>query len=137
MDTMPDINKNVQIAAPIESIWAALTDPASIEGWMGYDSAVQVNLWEGGRCQFFGGSTTGIFTRIEEPGLLEYTWRQEEWDKDWADSMVHWELAAVGDGTLVSLTHSEFPNAEERDSHDEGWDIYFLGPMKEWLEQNV
>jgi hypothetical protein len=28
------------------------------------------------------------------------------------------------------------PNKEERDGHDEGWDIYFLKPMKEWLESN-
>jgi hypothetical protein len=49
---------------------------------------------------------------------------------------VRWELsAALGDkGTLVHLTHSQFPNAEERDGHDEGWDDYFLGPMKEWVE---
>jgi hypothetical protein len=37
-------------------------------------------------------------------------------------------------GTKVALTHSTFPNQHERDSHDEGWDVYFLGPMKEWLE---
>jgi hypothetical protein len=37
----------------------------------------------------------------------------------------------------VRLTHDKFPNTEERDSHDEGWDVYWLKPMKEWLEANV
>jgi len=32
---MSDIVKNVKIAAPIEKVWAALTDPAAIGGWMG------------------------------------------------------------------------------------------------------
>ena len=56
------------------------------------------------------------------------------WKKEWADSVVRWELKAKGDSTGVRLTHSKFPNKEERDGHDEGWDMYWLGPMKAWLE---
>jgi len=134
---MSDIEKNIQIAAPIEKVWAALTDPTAIRGWMGEDSTVEVDLKVGGRYRLFEGNTTGVFKQIEKPNTLEYTWRQGEWDKAWPDSLVHWELsAAPGDkGTLVHLTHSQFPNTQERDGHDEGWDDYFLGPMKEWLER--
>ena len=131
---MADIEKNVQIAAPIEKVWAALTDPVSIRGWMGEDSAVEVDLKVGGRYRLFGGDTTGAFTVIERPHTLEYTWRQGEWKKAWPDSVVHWELKTAGQGTQVRLAHSKFPNQEERDGHDTGWDDYFLGPMKEWLE---
>ncbi len=38
-------------------------------------------------------------------------------------------------GTRVHLTHDRFPNVDERDSHDEGWDVYWLSPMKDWLEE--
>src|SRR6266568_2764503 len=133
-DAMSDIEKNAQIAAPIEKVWAALTDPTSIRGWMGEDSTVDVDLRVGGHYRFFGGDTIGALTQVEKPHILEYTWRQEEWHGEWPDSIVRWELRPVGQGTQVSLTHSKFPNDEERDGHDEGWDMYFLGPMKNWLE---
>ena len=131
---MPDIEKNVTIAAPIEKVWAALTDPAAIAGWMG--GAVKVELKKGGRYKFFGGETTGVFTAIKKPETLEYTWRQNEWKKEWPDSVVRWELKAAKGGTRVHLTHKAFPNKEERDGHDEGWDSYWLAPMKAWLESN-
>ena len=133
---MADIEKNVRIAAPIEKVWAALTYPTSIRGWMGDDSTTAVDLQVGGHYQLFGGETTGVFTQIEKPNKLAYTWRQGEWHKDWPDSLVSWELTPVGQQTQVLLNHNQFPNTEERDGHDEGWDIYFLGPMKERLEAN-
>mgnify|MGYP001208126912 CR=1 FL=1 len=131
---MTGIEKTILIAMPIEKVWAALTNPASIRGWMGDDDAIEVDLRVGGHYQFFGGETTGVFTQIERLSILEYTWRQGEWEREWPDSIVRWELTPEGVGTQVFLKHSKFPNVEERDSHDEGWDIYFLGLMKEWLE---
>ncbi len=131
---MPDIEKNVTIAAPIEKVWAALTDPEAIATWMG--GAVKVELKKGGRYKFFGGDTTGAFTAIKKPERLEYTWRQNEWKKEWPDSVVRWELKAAKGGTQLRLTHNTFPNKKERDDHDEGWDSYWLEPMKAWLEAN-
>jgi len=34
-------------------------------------------------------------------------------------------------GTQIHLTHDKFPYKQERDSHDEGWDLYFLEPMQD------
>jgi len=133
---MSNIEKSTNIAAPIEQVWAALTDPTAIGDWI-EDDSVEVDLKVGGRYQFFGRATTGAFIHIEPPHLLEYTWRQQEWPQVWPDSLVRWDLRAAPAGTEVRLTHSQFPNTEERDSHAEGWDIYFLEPMKEWLEENA
>ncbi|MBI5715017.1 MAG: SRPBCC domain-containing protein [Chloroflexi bacterium] len=72
-------------------------------------------------------------TTIQKPTTLEYTWRQHEWKKEWKDSLVKWKLKAKGDTTIVKLTHIDFPNKEERDGHDEGWDVYWLQPMTIWL----
>ena len=130
---MTDVEKNVIIAAPIEKVWAALTDPQAIGAWMD-DEAVKVNLKVGGRYKFFGGETTGEITALAPPHTLEYTWRQGEWLKEWPDSVVRWELKPSGKKTRVHLTHRRFPNQSERDGHDEGWDTYWLGPMKAWLE---
>jgi len=131
---MPDVVKDLEIDAPIERVWAALTDPKTIKGWMGADATVEVDLRVGGRYCLFGGDTTGKFTLVKGPNTLECTWRQGEWPKAWKDSLVRWELTARGRKTRVHLAHSRFPNKKERGAHDEGWDDYFLGPMKKWLE---
>jgi uncharacterized protein YndB with AHSA1/START domain len=132
---MYTIEKNLHIAAPIEKVWTALTDPTTIDCWM-LDNTVKVNLGIGGSYAIFGGETTGKFTHIARPHTLEYTWRQSGWDKHWHDSIVRWELKPGGDGTFLRLLHTDFPNEDERDSHDEGWDAYWLEPMIEWLESN-
>ncbi|MCL4504417.1 MAG: SRPBCC domain-containing protein [Chloroflexi bacterium] len=132
---MSVVEKKLRISAPIERVWDALTNPTSIAAWMD-DESVMVDLVVGGKYAVFGGQTTGAFTRIDGPRHLEYTWRQAEWRKTWKDSVVTWTLRRDGDGTRVTLLHSQFPNDEERSGHDEGWDIYWLNPMRDWLESS-
>jgi uncharacterized protein YndB with AHSA1/START domain len=133
---MADVEKALIIAAPIERVWAALTDAAAIGEWM-LDEEVEVDLQVGGAYAFFDKETRGHFTHIQAITLLEYTWRQGSWPKEWGDSLVHWELKTQGENTQVMLRHNRFPNDEERDSHDEGWDMYWIEPMQEWLESNA
>lgn len=130
---MKAIIKDRVIRAPIDRVWAALTDPRTIGEWM-LDSLVEVDLQIGGKYAFFGGETTGTFTAIAAPNTLEYTWCQSNWSDEWSDSMVRWELTPDGNDTQVHLAHDHFPNQAERDSHDEGWDSYWLMPMQTWLE---
>jgi glutathione S-transferase len=134
---MSDIIKTLDVDAPIEKVWAALTDVRVLRVWMG-DDTLKVDLKVGGRYAMFGGETTGTFTEIDAPHVLEYTWRQHTWQPDWADSLVRWQLTAAGSmATKLHLRHSIFPNNEERDSHDKGWDVYFLDPMLEYLDDDA
>lgn len=131
---MSEVVKKLTIKAPLEKVWAALTAPQVIAAWMD-DEGVQVDLRVGGQYAVFGGDAAGAFTRIEALRHLEYTWRMAEWRKSWKPSHVSWTLRKHGDGTHITLIHSQFPNESERNSHDEGWDVYWLNPMKEWLER--
>jgi uncharacterized protein YndB with AHSA1/START domain len=129
-----DIRKEVVVKAPIARVWAALTDPAEIGAWMD-DDEVEVELKPGGRIALFGGVTTGTVQSVTAPTSLAYSWRQAEWPAKWADSVVRWELAKEGrSATRLLLRHSQLPNESERDSHDEGWGLYWLGPMVAHLE---
>ena len=129
---MPSVRKSLTIAAPPAQVWAALTSPKAIAAWMG--GPVTSNPRAGGRLALFGGATTGRYTLVEKPARLEYTWRQAEWPAEWADSRVRWTLKATRAGTRVTLTHDRFPNEAERQGHSEGWDVYWLEPMRRWLE---
>lgn len=130
---MSSIRKTVLVHAPVERVWAALTDPTAIAAWM-VDETASVDLRVGGAYALFAGETTGRFTRIEAPTILEYTWRQDTWPKEWADSQVCWELEAHGQTTRIMLIHRDFPNEDERENHDDGWIYYWLNPMIDWLE---
>jgi uncharacterized protein YndB with AHSA1/START domain len=131
---MSTVNKTINIAAPREKVWAALTDAETIASWMGGE--VQSDLRPGGKYVYFEGATTGRYTVVEKPSRLEYTWRQSEWPSEWSDSTVKWVLRPDGKGTAVQLVHERFPNESEYYGHDEGWDLYWLEPMKEWLESS-
>lgn len=132
-ETRP-ITRDLTIKAPIDRVWLALADARGIEDWMDDDSVV-IEAHTGGRCRFFGGSTTGRVLRVEKPRLIEYSWRQEEWPAKWRDSTVTWELTAIDrQHTRLRLVHKSFPNKKERDSHDKGWTDYWIGPMIEHLE---
>ncbi|MCC6613254.1 MAG: SRPBCC domain-containing protein [Anaerolineae bacterium] len=130
---MPSIRKQVIAHAPIEQVWSALVDRDAIAAWM-IDETVAVDLRVGGAYAFFAGETTGRFTRVEAPTILEYTWRQDTWPAEWADSKVCWELEAHGSSTRIQLFHRDFPNEDERENHDDGWILYWLNPMIDWLE---
>jgi uncharacterized protein YndB with AHSA1/START domain len=132
---MEDIVKSVLIQAPIDKVWDALTAAGSIAKWMG--EPVKSDLHAGGKYAYFGDATTGRYTVVEPPHRLEYTWRQSEWPSEWSDSIVKWELKPDKQGTEVHLVHQHFPNESERSGHDEGWDTYWLEPMKKWLEDNA
>jgi uncharacterized protein YndB with AHSA1/START domain len=129
------IDKTITINAGIDKVWAALTDGEAIGSWMD-DDAIKINLKKGGKYVLFAGSTTGKFVEIDKPKLLEYTWRMSDWSKDSPDTDVLWELEPSGENTKVRLVHKGFTDKEMRDSHDEGWGMYFLEPMKNWLESS-
>ncbi|MBI1278869.1 MAG: hypothetical protein GC179_12135 [Anaerolineaceae bacterium] len=130
---MSDIHKQITIPAPIDWVWAALTDATVISIWM-QTNHVEVDLREGGNYKFFNGQVTGHFTHIVVPTLLEYTWRQTSWQSNVEDSLVRWELHPEGSSTRIHLIHSRLPNETERLGHDEGWGMYWLDPMQDWLE---
>lgn len=65
---------------------------------------------------------SGEYTRIEEPNVLEFTWRWESTSEDEETSLVRVDLREVPTGTELVLTHTRFLTPESRDSHQLGWD---------------
>jgi uncharacterized protein YndB with AHSA1/START domain len=109
------IVKEIVVKAAVEKVWAALTDPEAIGARMG-DEGARVVPRVGGRYALFGGVTTGKFTVIEKPSVLEYTWRQREWEKNEPDKLVRWELKPEGKKTRLRLIHSQSVERKRRAS---------------------
>ena len=80
------------------------------------------------------GEMFGIIKEIEYPRRLVYTLRELSWDSTWYDSLVTWTLKEDHLGTELSLVHTGLPTRKIRETHNDGWGEYFLGPLKAYLE---
>ena len=87
---------------PIETVWAALTEPARLADWIG-PALVEPHVR--GRYELFidrPRPMTGRIVTWEPPRLLEFTWDTG----DAPESLVRCELTRDGDGTKLVFTHN-------------------------------
>jgi uncharacterized protein YndB with AHSA1/START domain len=111
---------DVEIAAPPEDVFRALTDPRELAEWWGGGETYRTDAWEvdarpGGEWSArtidaagTEGLVHGEYLVVDAPRRLEYTWRPS-WE-GFAPSRVRIDLAPVrvgGEaGTRVSVTHT-------------------------------
>jgi uncharacterized protein YndB with AHSA1/START domain len=115
------------ILGPIEEVFDAWLDPASMKQWMKPGpmtlSAVTVDPVVGGKyALLFAGEGQlvpheGEYREITRPHRLVFTWRAGA-----ADTVVTVAFARVADRkTKVTLTHEQFVSEGARDGHQRGW----------------
>jgi len=104
-------------AAPIERVWAALTEPERLARWL-TDSTVVPG--PGGRIAHDfgdGGICAGDVLTWQPPHVLEYEW----WFPQEGRTVLRFELAADPDGgTRLALDHRELPEGPAR-GYAAGW----------------
>jgi uncharacterized protein YndB with AHSA1/START domain len=63
---------------------------------------------------------SGTYQQIKPPEKLAFTWR---WDTDYPgqETLVSLDFLDVGGATEIVLSHGQFPDAETRDKHNQGW----------------
>lgn len=75
-----------------------------------------------------GTSHYGRFTEIERPGRMQHTWVSP--NTLGRESKVTITFKRQGEGTLMTLVHSDLPDTGEARGHERGWN-YFLGIFSE------
>ena len=144
------------IAAPLERVFRAISDPAQLAQWWGERGLYRVtegtaDLRVGGKWTSDGVSNDGTTFRVEgeylevnPPRRLVYTWIADYMGP--LQTTVHWDLEPqsvhalhpsgpkkAGTGTLVRLRHEGFASAPPAAaSHGEGWKRVFS-----WLQAYV
>jgi uncharacterized protein YndB with AHSA1/START domain len=130
----------IDIAAPPERVFRALTEPAQVRQW-GNSPEFKVKIWEmdariGGKWRFLCQETSGKankygvkefdhwgeITEIDPPRLLVYTWITNFHSDPKRETVVRWDLTPIPAGTRLKLTHSGL--AEEpvaRKDYSQGW----------------
>ena len=127
---MKNIHQTYAIKAPIDKVWQALVDPEVIEEWGG-GPARMADL-PGADFSLWDGEIHGTNIAVEKPNLLDQYWYSDDWPHP---SRVKFELSAEKDITTLELIHTNFPEPEQEDLAA-GWRDYYLGPLKDLLEQS-
>lgn len=116
-------------AAP-EKVFSAWTDPEKMKRWMGpgqvFAKHTESDLRVGGRYRIIMQApsgeefdTGGVFREVIVNERLVYTWGHTL--KPEQATLITVTFKRDGDGTLLTLTHEQFPDDAMRDSHQGGW----------------
>lgn len=100
-------------ARPIEKVWAALTVPERLNDW--FAEVTSGRMEAGGAVQlYFLGADYRSLARVETydpPRAIAWTWSELDGSRA---SLVRFDLEPDGDGTRLTLTHSDLAVGEAK-----------------------
>ena len=124
------VRRETHIAAPCATVFAFLTDPEKILNWMGTDATTEPH--PGGLYLVKGigeRKARGAFREVVPVHRLAYSFGWEGIEAvPPGSSLVEIDLIDQDGGTLLRMTHSDLPNAEECAGHARGW-AHYLGRL--------
>ena len=116
------------LQASPERVFAAWTDTAQLAQWYGPEGMTaeifENDVTPGGRYALVMRSAegeyhlSGAYEEVDPPKKLVMTWK---WKTSDETTRVTVELRPEGDGTHLRLTHTDFAEAEQASSHNQGW----------------
>jgi activator of HSP90 ATPase len=115
--------------------------PAEIyEAWLSSEghtamtgSPAKVDRKVGGEFSAWDGYIFGKTLELMSDQCIVQTWRTSEFPEDAPDSHLEVLLEEVAEGTKITLTHSNMPEAQA-DSYRQGWEDFYFKPMKEYFK---
>jgi uncharacterized protein YndB with AHSA1/START domain len=131
------------LKAPPERVFRAWTEPEHLARWFGPAGFTcplhEIDARPGGAYRIVMRSpegslhtVTGIYTAVEPPRRLAFTWGWEHDGERGHESAVEVALSAHPEGTELVLTHRRHESVEARDRHAEGW-ASCLGKLEAYL----
>ncbi|MFQ5737422.1 MAG: SRPBCC domain-containing protein [Acidobacteriota bacterium] len=144
--TQDKIVIQVEIEAPPESVFRALTTPDQLTDWWGDDSVYRSDSWivdlrVGGRYLSQGKNAdgrpfevSGEYLEIDPPRRLSFSWKPS-WEEMGPATVVVFDLKPVETGTRLTMTHGGFAGYPEAfKNHSQGWPLV-LGWLKNFGER--
>ena len=126
------VKAEIEIAAPPERVFQALTNGAELAAWWGSDQMYRTSDWEidlrpGGQWTSVAVMADGTpmtvggeYLEVDPPRRLVHTWKPS-WD-NFLETTVRYDLVPTATGTRVLLTHTGFGDrAQEASGTGEGW----------------
>ena len=112
---MADILQDFPIRVPPARVFGGISSPAGIDQWWTLRSSGHPAPGARYELDFGPGyAWRAVVTQCVPDAAFE--WRLTEADADWTGTLVGFELAPAGSGTLVRFHHLGWPAANERES---------------------
>lgn len=127
---MKDFKKYYIIPAEPEIVYAALTNPLTLQAWTGDEA--EMSTEPGSEFSLFDGSIVGKNLEFEEGKKLVQQWYFGEQEEP---SIVTIKLHPHKFGTSAELRHTNIPDHDYNDI-TEGWDEAYFGSLIEFYEDN-
>lgn len=120
------IERTLELAAPIEAVWNALTDPKEIALWFSDATDLEPHADAEGSFTWTKYGSHAARVEVFEP-MKRLVWRWAE-DPELPLSQAHstvveWTLERQGDGTVLHLRESGFSTAEHHEQNVRGWNV--------------
>ena len=125
---MKDYKKYYIIPASPEEVYAALTNPLTIQLWSG--EKAEMSTEPGSEFELFEGSIAGKNLAFEENKKIEQQWYFGEQEEP---SIVTIKLHPHKYGTSAELKHTNIPD-EDYEDIVEGWNEAYFGAVIEFYE---
>jgi len=123
------VKKEYKISAPIGEVWKALIQPEIIAEWGGRPIKMDANV--GTEFKLWDGDIHGKNIEVVKEKKLVQEWFSGDWIKP---SIITFTLRIQDYKTILELEQIDVPD-EEVDNIDQGWNDYYIGPMKKFLEK--
>ena len=128
------VRRTIRIAAPIEKVWSAVTEPAHISKWFGEAVLDGAGVGATGTLTFPDyGSVPLRIEAIDVPRMVSYRWGNDDALGELAEevdlehsTVFTFTLQSVPEGTELTVVETGFETtsdpAANLESHREGWD---------------
>ena len=140
MEIPDEVRRELEIRAPQERVWAALTEPEQLLRWFP-DKRAEIDLRPGGAAvlEWDEAKAEAVVDVVEPPGRFVFRWRPEGLARPF--TTVSFTLEPIEDGAstrllLVESGFASLPDQHEYQSqsgNDEGW-AHELEELREYLE---
>jgi uncharacterized protein YndB with AHSA1/START domain len=140
MEVPDEVRRELEILAPRERVWAALTEPDELVRWFATRRAeMDLRPGGGGLLEWEEATAEIVVDVVEPPGRLVFRWRPTDLGRPY--TTVSFTLEATGDGTATRLMLVEYGFAslpdqielQSQQGNEEGW-AEELRELKEYLE---
>ena len=93
-------------------------------------SGARIDPKPGGIFSAWDGYISGTTVELVEDQRIVQSWRTTEFAESDADSRLEITLKSEGEGTVITLRHTEIPDGQG-ESYKQGWTDYYFNPMHE------
>ena len=127
---MRNFKKTYHINAEPSDIYAALTNPYTIELWSGYPAVMgskpgeEFVMWDGDICG-------KVIELVPDKKVVQQWYFGEQEEK----SVVTITIIPQGDNSNVTVEHTNIPTADF-DNISEGWNEYYMGAIRRFYNPN-